>query len=226
SSINALDNTTISFAKLDYYDEPLGKYVPQNKRDEAPLLLISHLKTLWKEFQGCSNWSNEKAMKATRRLGKDNDELKMLRQEREDDEKIHREMQMPEENAIERIMEMEQAFVNTNSMIGTTNYGDGGLNALYWCVCYEREQCFNKGAGSSKQVSSSGVEKCSFEEDLSTIKQEKVVLLQQQEKANKVVYQLKEEKEKQRFLQQANSLKAEREQLHVKGKMEKDSFIE
>uniref|UniRef100_M1DD13 Nutrient reservoir n=1 Tax=Solanum tuberosum TaxID=4113 RepID=M1DD13_SOLTU len=62
-------------------------------------------------------------MKATRRLGKDNDELKMLRQEREDDEKVHREMQMLEENAIERIMEMEQAFVNTNCMIETTNYG-------------------------------------------------------------------------------------------------------
>ncbi|WMV47519.1 hypothetical protein MTR67_040904 [Solanum verrucosum] len=46
SSIKAPNNTTISSVVPNYYDESLGKYVLQNKRDEVILLLISHLKTV------------------------------------------------------------------------------------------------------------------------------------------------------------------------------------
>ena len=62
SSKKVLDSTTISSAVQDYYvgipyDESLGKYVPQNKRDEIILLLTSHLKTMQKQLQGWSDWA-------------------------------------------------------------------------------------------------------------------------------------------------------------------------
>ncbi|WMV29897.1 hypothetical protein MTR67_023282 [Solanum verrucosum] len=60
-------------------------------------------------------------MQATRRLGKDKVELKLIRQEKKDAEKVNQENQMLEENTMERIMEMEQTLVNTNSMSETIN---------------------------------------------------------------------------------------------------------
>uniref|UniRef100_K4D0L5 Uncharacterized protein n=1 Tax=Solanum lycopersicum TaxID=4081 RepID=K4D0L5_SOLLC len=63
------------------------------------------------------------------------------------------------------------------------------------------------------------MEKRSFEEDLSAIRQEKTSLQQKREKANK-------ESMKQRFLQQADSLKGETEQLRVKVKSKRHNFRE
>uniref|UniRef100_K4CJG0 Uncharacterized protein n=1 Tax=Solanum lycopersicum TaxID=4081 RepID=K4CJG0_SOLLC len=65
-----------------------------------------------------------------------------------------------------------------------------------------------------KKCQAADVEKHLFEKDLSTFKQEKTSLQQQQQKANEFVDQFKKEEwVKQRLLQQADSLKDEREQL-------------
>uniref|UniRef100_K4D0L8 Uncharacterized protein n=1 Tax=Solanum lycopersicum TaxID=4081 RepID=K4D0L8_SOLLC len=58
---------------------------------------------------------------ATRRLGKDQTELKRMRHEKEDADNVHQEKQMLEETTMERIIEMERALVNTNSMGETIN---------------------------------------------------------------------------------------------------------
>ncbi|KAK4732173.1 hypothetical protein R3W88_025161 [Solanum pinnatisectum] len=250
SSKKALDNTTISSAVPDYYvgipyDESLGKYVPQNERDEIILLRTSCLKTLQKELQGWSDWANEKVMQATRRLGKDQAELKMLRQEKEDAEKVLQEKEKLEKDTMERIMEMEQVLVNTNSMSETANsllntleMDNVGLKKdMEALILSTGEHAMNvnnalaKEQEAIKKCQAADMEKHSFEEGLSTIKQKKTSLQQQQEKANKVVDQFKvllkqEERVKQRFLQQVDSLKAEREQLHVHGKVQRDNFRE
>lgn len=64
------------------YDESLGKYIPQNERHGAILVLAPHIMTLQKELQHWSDWASKKVMQETRRLGKDQAELKMLRQEK------------------------------------------------------------------------------------------------------------------------------------------------
>ncbi|KAH0641188.1 hypothetical protein KY285_037774 [Solanum tuberosum] len=250
SSKKVPDNIIVSSAVPDYYagipyDESLGKYVPQNERDETILLRTSRLKTLQKELQGWSDWANEKVMQATRRLGKDQAELKMMRQEKEDAEKVHQEKQMLEETTVERIMEMEQTLVNTNSMgetinslLNTLEMDNVGLKKDMKVVMLstgEHAMNVNNALANEKDAikkcQAADMEKRSFEEDLSTIKQEKTSLQQQQEKANKVVDQFKvllkqEERVKQRFLQQADSLKVEREQLRVHGKVQRDNFRE
>ncbi|KAG5605955.1 hypothetical protein H5410_027447 [Solanum commersonii] len=96
-----------------------------NIKEKDPNLLSmepnSSKKTLKIELQGWSDWANEKVMQATRRLGKDKVELKLIRQDKKDAEKVHQEKQMLEENTMERIMEMEQMLVNTNYMSETIN---------------------------------------------------------------------------------------------------------
>ncbi|TMW89979.1 hypothetical protein EJD97_016365 [Solanum chilense] len=162
SSKKVPDNTTISSALKDYY---VG--IP-----------YMSLWTLQKELQWWFDWANEKVMQATRRLGKDQTELKRMRQEKKDADNVHHENQMLEETNMERIVEMERA-----------------LDAL-------------------KKCQEAYMEKRSFEEDLSAIRQEKTSLQQQREKDNKVVDQFnvlltQEESLKQRFLHQADSLKGE-----------------
>ncbi|TMW85793.1 hypothetical protein EJD97_022490 [Solanum chilense] len=250
SSKKALDNTTISSAVPNYYvdipyDESLGKYVPQNERDETILLRIFRLKSLQKELQGWSDWANEKVMQATHRLAKDQAELKMLRQEKNDAEKVHLEKEMLEKDTTERIMEMELAQVNTNSMSEITNSLiktlemdnvklKKDIEALMLSTSENPMNVNNvlaKEQEAIKKCQVAEMEKHSFEKDLSTFKQEKTSLQQKQEKANKVLDQFKvllkqEEQVKQRFLQQADSLKAEREQLRVHGKVQRDNFRE
>ncbi|TMW85524.1 hypothetical protein EJD97_023015 [Solanum chilense] len=250
SSKKVLDNTTISSMLLDYYvgipyDESLGKYVPQNERDEMILLRTSHLKSLQKELQWWSDWANEKVMQATWRLAKDQAELKMLRQEKEDAEKVYQEKEMLEKDTLVRIMEMEQAQVNTNSMSETLNYllktlemDNVGLKKdIEALMLSTSENAMNQNNALAKEqevikkCQVADMEKHSFEKDLSTFKQEKASLLQQQEKTNKVVDQFKvllkqEERVKQRLLQQANSLKVEKEQLRVHKKVQRDNFRE
>ncbi|XP_055811847.1 putative E3 ubiquitin-protein ligase RF4 isoform X2 [Solanum dulcamara] len=198
-----------------------------------------------KELQGWSDWANEKVMQATRRLSKDQPELKILRQVKEDAEKVRQEMQMLEENTMEKIVEMEQELVNSNSMIETTNSRLNTLERDNVELKKERHalmlstgeyamdvnNALAKEQEAVKKCQAADVEKRSFEEDLSTIKQEKAALHQQQEKANKVVNQFEvlskqEARVKQRFLQQADSLKAEREQLRVQGQVQQDNFRE
>ncbi|KAH0754566.1 hypothetical protein KY290_024836 [Solanum tuberosum] len=134
-------------------------------------------------------------MQATRRLGKDKVELKLIRQEKKDAEKVHQEKQILEENTMERIMEIEQMLVNTNSMSETI------INSLLNTL------------------------------EMDNVGLKKDMEIQQQEKANKVVDQFKvlmkqEEWVKQRLLQQAESMKEERELLRVQGKVQRDNFRE
>ncbi|MCD9559556.1 hypothetical protein HAX54_017558 [Datura stramonium] len=250
SSVKAPDNTTISSAVPDYYagipyDESLGKYVPQNERDEAILLLTPHMNTLQKELQRWSDWANEKVMQATRRLGKDQAELKMLREEKEAVKKAYKEKQMLEENTIRRFVELEQTLVNTNAQIETANSVIDSLEGQNVKLKKKMEvlkfstavstinmhKALAKEQETVKKCQAGEVEKRSLQEEFSTLKHETADLQQQQEKAKKRLDQFEvlwqqEERVKQRFLQQADSLKAEREQLSFQGKVEEDNLRE
>lgn len=94
------------------YDESLGKYIPQDDKEETILRLASHMKALQREVQVWSDWANEKVMQATRKLSKDQAELKMLKQEKEDSEKLKKDKQNSEEGNLKRLSEMEYAISN------------------------------------------------------------------------------------------------------------------
>ncbi|KAK4351698.1 hypothetical protein RND71_031011 [Anisodus tanguticus] len=233
---------------LDYYagilyDESLGKHVPQNEKDETILLLISRMQTLQKELQGWTDWANEKVMQAARRLGKDKEELKMLRQEKEESEKFQKEKQMLEENNMKRLSEMEHALSNASGQIEMANSTLRRLEAENAVLKKEMKAATLAAVGSAtnfhqavareqeilKKCQAWEMEKGSLQDDFSNLKREADHLEQELEKANKRQNQFKvlseqQEREKQRFLQQAGSIKSEREQRGVESKMEEDNM--
>jgi hypothetical protein len=103
------------------YDKSLGKYVPQNEKDELILKLVPRLQELQDELQGWTEWANEKVMQAARRLGKDQAELKALRQEKEEAEQYKKEKQTLEENTAKRLSEMENALCNATGQVEIAN---------------------------------------------------------------------------------------------------------
>ncbi|KAL0391062.1 UNVERIFIED_CONTAM: putative E3 ubiquitin-protein ligase [Sesamum calycinum] len=109
----------------DYYalipfDETLQKHMPQDDKEETILMLVPLKQALEKELQGWTDWANEKVMQAARRLGKDQGELKMLRQEKEETEKFKKEKQTLE-STMKRLSEMEYALSNATGQIEVAN---------------------------------------------------------------------------------------------------------
>nr|XP_016482982.1 PREDICTED: putative E3 ubiquitin-protein ligase RF298 isoform X2 [Nicotiana tabacum]XP_016482983.1 PREDICTED: putative E3 ubiquitin-protein ligase RF298 isoform X2 [Nicotiana tabacum]XP_016482984.1 PREDICTED: putative E3 ubiquitin-protein ligase RF298 isoform X2 [Nicotiana tabacum] len=241
---------TNTLAVVDYYagipyDESLGKHVPQNEKDETILLLISRMQTLQKELQGWTDWANEKVMQAARRLGKDKGELKMLRQEKEEAEKSQKEKQMVEENTTKRLSEMEYALSNASGQIKMANSSLRRLEVENAVLKKEMEAAklaavasatnFHQAVAREKEILKKcqawEIEKGSLQDDFSTLKQKAAHLEQELERAKKRQNQFKalseqEERGKQRVLQQADSVKAEREQWGVESKMEEDNMRE
>ena len=151
------------------------------------------------------NWANEKVLQTTRRLGKDHTALKMLREKQKMLKKFTRKKEMLEKVTIERIMSMEQKKVNINSMSETTNsllktleMKNVGLKKdMEALMLSTNENSMNvsnalaKEQEAIKKCQAADMEKHSFEKSLSTFKQEKTSLQQQQEKENKSVDQFK-----------------------------------
>lgn len=107
---------------LDYcagipFDEALGKYVPRDEKDGLILKLISRVQELQDELQGWNNWTNQKVMQVTNRLGKLQVEFKTLRKEKQDAELLKKDKKTVEENAMKRISEMENAMESTKRQI-------------------------------------------------------------------------------------------------------------
>lgn len=235
---------------IDYYagipyDESLGKHVPQNEKDETILLLISRMQAVQKELQGWTDWANEKVMQAARRLGKDQVELKMLRQEKEEAEKFQKEKQILEENNMKRLSEMEYALSNASGQIEMANSTLHRLEVENAVLKKEMEAAtlaalesatnFHQAVAREQKILKKcqawEMEKGSLQDDLSSLKREAAHLEQELERSKKRQNHFKvlveqQEREKQRFLKQADSIKAEREQRGVQSKMEEDNMRE
>lgn len=144
---------------------------------------------------------------------------------------------------MKRLMEMENVLINTNHQIETAdsdlNRLEGESNVLKKEM--EALKLFAKMStiNMDKALAQETVKKCQATEleqhllleQLSTLKQESTDLQQQQERAKKLLDQFEvlrkqEEKVKQRFLQQAASLKTKSEQLVAQGKLKEDNLRE
>ncbi|KAK7344465.1 hypothetical protein VNO77_14100 [Canavalia gladiata] len=94
-------------------DEALGKHVPRDEKVGLILKLISRVQELQDELQSWNNWTNQKVMQVTDRLG-------TLRKEKQGVELIKKDKKNLEENATKRISEMENAVENNKRQIEST----------------------------------------------------------------------------------------------------------
>ncbi|KAF2314915.1 hypothetical protein GH714_037162 [Hevea brasiliensis] len=234
------ENSTVVFPKLsDYYaripyDKSLGKYVPQDEKDELILKLVPRVQELQNKLQSWTEWANQKVMQATHRLTKDKPELKALKLEKEEFEK---EKKILEDNTRKRILDMELAVIDVTDEVEEANSAirklevehfllkDGLEHAKLLAVesavkceaALEREQKALKDAQSLKG------QKSLLQEELQTHKQRVVKLQQDIGKAEKIKNRFEARREQERKLKEdllakVASIKDEGEQVEAAAK--------
>ncbi|KAK3007893.1 hypothetical protein RJ639_013038, partial [Escallonia herrerae] len=241
-------STAVSSKSSDYYagmsyDKALGKYVPQDEKDEAILALVPQLQALEKELQGWSNWANEKVMQATRRLSKDRADLKTLRQEKEESEKLKKEKLVLEENTIKRLSEMEHALCNAAGQIEMANSTvcrleeennvlkkEMGVAKLEAVESAENlQEAVLREQETLKKAQSCEPQKGLLQEELTTKKREAADLQQAIEKVEVLHNQIEanrkyEEREKDKLLMHAATIRKERARLEALAEAEKETI--
>ncbi|XP_062022893.1 putative E3 ubiquitin-protein ligase RF298 isoform X1 [Rosa rugosa] len=229
-------STSVPPKTIDYcagipYNKSLGKYVPQDKKDELILKLVSRLQKLQDELQSWTEWANEKVMQVSRRLGKERPELKALRQEKEEAGKFEKEKQVVEENTMKRLFEMEHALNNASSQVESANSTISRLqvnnstlkkqlsSAKIMAIesAANLQEALERENKALKKVQAWEGQKGSLQEELETKKNKVAALQQDLGKAKNALHQIearwkREIMEKETILAQADSMRNEREQ--------------
>ncbi|KAE9455302.1 hypothetical protein C3L33_12796, partial [Rhododendron williamsianum] len=214
------------------YDKSTGKWVPQDKKDEAILKLLPKVRELQNQIQEWTEWANQKVSQATRRLSKDKVEIKSLRQEREEVERIKREKLTLEENTMKKLSEMENALGKASGQVERANGTVRRLEAENAKLRLEMEvaklhaaesaagcqEASKKEKKTLMKFQSWEKQKALFQEELVAEKRKLAQLLLEQEQAKDLREQLEarwkqEEKATEELLNQVSSIRKERE-LH------------
>ncbi|KAK2995564.1 hypothetical protein RJ640_014961 [Escallonia rubra] len=223
------------------YDKSLGKWVPQDKKDEMILKLVPRLRELQNQLQEWTEWANQKVMQAARRLGKDKAELKTLRQEKEEVERLKKEKLTLEENTLKKLFEMENALSKASGQVERANAAVRRLemeNASLRKQLDIAKLSATESAASCQDVSKREKktlvrfqawekQKNVFQEELVAERNKLAHLRQELEQARDIRDQLEarwkqEERAKEELLTQASSIRKEREQLEALAKSKDD----
>lgn len=87
----------------------------------ARSLLVPTLQKLQNELHSWTQWTNQKVKQAICRLSKDQDEIKSLRQEKEEAEQFKMEKKIMGESTMKRLSEIEFALNNTTNQVQDAN---------------------------------------------------------------------------------------------------------
>ncbi|KAL4570511.1 hypothetical protein LXL04_026167 [Taraxacum kok-saghyz] len=97
------------------------EYVPEDQKDEMILSLMHQIKDLEKQVKERKEWAHQKAMQAARKLSHDLTELKMLRMEREETQRIKQGKVNNEDPTMKRLSEMETALRKASGQVDRAN---------------------------------------------------------------------------------------------------------
>ncbi|KAM7462997.1 hypothetical protein LguiA_031118 [Lonicera macranthoides] len=234
------ESPSFNYAGLSY-DKSLGKWVPQDKKDEMILKLVPRLRELQSQLQEWTEWANQKVMQAARRLSKDKAELKTLKQEKEEVERLKREKQTLEERTVKKLFETENALCKASGQMERANASLRRLEVENNMLRQEMEAAkirAMESAASCQEVSkrekksliklqSWEKQKTVFQEQLVAEKRKLAQSQQELEQAKDFRDQLEarwkqEEKAKEELVTQAISLKREREQIEATSKSKEE----
>ncbi|KAI8529815.1 hypothetical protein RHMOL_Rhmol11G0003200 [Rhododendron molle] len=116
---DAVNSMLSKFRELNL-DENM-EYVPEDQKDEMILSLIHQIKDLERQVKERKDWAHEKAMQAARKLSNDLTELKMLRMEREETQRLKKGKQTLEDSTMKRLSEMENALRKASGQVDRAN---------------------------------------------------------------------------------------------------------
>ncbi|GLU05432.1 hypothetical protein SLE2022_225340 [Rubroshorea leprosula] len=102
---DGVDLVLSKFCNLNI-DENIGK----DQRDEMIVMLLNQINDLEKQVKERKDWAHQKAMQAARKLSSDLTELKLLRMDREETQRLKKGKQTLEDSTMKRLSEMENAL--------------------------------------------------------------------------------------------------------------------
>ncbi|KAJ6705988.1 hypothetical protein OIU79_010614 [Salix purpurea] len=116
------DGVSLMLSKLQNLklDENL-KIAGEDQKDEMMLTLLQQIKDLEKQVKERKEWAHQKAMQAARKLSSDLTELKMLRMEREETQRLKKGKQTLEDSTMKRLSEMENALRKASGQVDRAN---------------------------------------------------------------------------------------------------------
>ncbi|XP_052170073.1 MND1-interacting protein 1 [Diospyros lotus] len=97
------------------------EYVPEDQKDEMIFSLIQQIKDLERQVKERKEWAHQKAMQAARKLSNDLTELKMLRMERDETQRLKKGKQTLEDTTMKRLAEMENALRKASGQVDRAN---------------------------------------------------------------------------------------------------------
>ncbi|XP_062073668.1 MND1-interacting protein 1 isoform X2 [Humulus lupulus] len=103
--------------KLDEYSE----LVAEDHTDEMIVTLLHQIKDLEKQVKERKEWAHQKAMQAARKLSNDLRELKLLRMEREETQRLKKGKQTLEDTTMKKLSEMENALRKASGQVDRAN---------------------------------------------------------------------------------------------------------
>ncbi|KAK8505667.1 hypothetical protein V6N12_038401 [Hibiscus sabdariffa] len=101
-------------------DENL-EHVGEDKKSEMVISLLHQIKDLEKQVKERKDWAHQKAMQAARKLSNDLTELKMLRMEREEMQRMKKGKHTIEDSTMKRLSEMENALRKASGQVDRAN---------------------------------------------------------------------------------------------------------
>ncbi|XP_014509638.1 MND1-interacting protein 1 [Vigna radiata var. radiata] len=116
---DAVNSVLSKFRDLNL-DENL-ELVAEDQKDEVIVTLFHQIKDLEKQVNERKDWAHQKAMQAARKLSSDLTELKMLRMEREETQKLKKGKPALEDTTMKRLSEMENALRKASGQLDLAN---------------------------------------------------------------------------------------------------------
>lgn len=191
-------------------DENL-ELVGEDQKNEVIVTLLHQVKELEKQVKERKEWAHQKAMQAAKKLSHDLTELKMLRMEREETQRLKKGKQTLEDTTMKRLSEMENALRKASGQVDRANAAVRRLENENAEIRAEME--------ASKLSASESVTTC-----LEVAKREKKCLkrlLAWEKQKGKLQEEIGEEKEKISELQQQLArIKQDQKEAEVKVKQE------
>ncbi|KAJ7952665.1 MND1-interacting protein 1 [Quillaja saponaria] len=92
-----------------------------DQKDEVIVTLLHQIKELERQVKDRKDWAHQKAMQAARKLSNDLTELKMLRMEREETQRLKKGKQALEDTTMKRLTEMENALRKASGQVDKAN---------------------------------------------------------------------------------------------------------
>eukprot|EP00257_Ricinus_communis_P016815 XP_015575100.1 MND1-interacting protein 1 [Ricinus communis] len=93
----------------------------EDQKDEMIVTLLHQIKDLERQVKERKEWAHQKAMQAARKLSSDLTELKMLRMEREETQRLKKGKQTLEDSTMKRLSEMENALRKASGQVDRAN---------------------------------------------------------------------------------------------------------